>query len=272
LIDRRLILANAPSVMGQQVHVNHVGCPSGEDTKRRLYIKRTHKGVVAYCHHCAEAGFASDGISGDRMATWLTEEKVLDTVKTPTPKLGPLSSAAKTWLLKHYCSTDYFGFSGVEGKDHQIALTLRSPETDIIGYQVRNLLPSATPKYITTYLRNGNKGDSAWFHYKNNRSLVITEDYLSAYRIAQDSDGMISSLALLRTTITDRTLLQIYELDFKNIVIWLDPDEAGKKGADKAQKELKHFLPRETSIQYIDIGFEPKECTVGELISMLIGL
>ena len=273
MIDRKLILANAPSVMGQQVHINHVGCSSGEDKKQRLYIKRTPKGIVAYCHHCAEAGFASDGISGDRMATWITEKKeTLSSRVTPVPVLVSLSFQAETWLLEHRCITSYFGFSGVAGKHNQVALTLRNPERDTIGYQVRNLLPGAIPKYITSYIHNGNKGDSSWFHYDLNKTLVITEDYLSAYRVCQDTHGSVSSLALLRTTITDRTLLQIYELGFKNIVIWLDPDEAGIKGATKAQKELTHFLSTETSIKVINIGKEPKECTVEELSTMLKGL
>ena len=60
MIDKKLILANAPSNMNEQVHINHKGCPSGEDTKHRLYIKRNAKGLVAYCHHCTESGFAHD--------------------------------------------------------------------------------------------------------------------------------------------------------------------------------------------------------------------
>ncbi|CAB4240671.1 Archaeal primase DnaG/twinkle, TOPRIM domain [uncultured Caudovirales phage] len=272
MIDRKLLLAFAPKTMGDQVHINHTGCSSGVDKKKRLYIKRTPKGIVAYCHHCAEAGFASDGISGDRMATWLTEKTAPIVKSTTVPMTGPLSVQAETWLLSHYCSTGYFGFSGVRAKHNQIALTLRNPETDVIGYQVRNLLPGATPKYITSYIYSGNKGDSAWFHYGLNKTLVITEDYLSAYRVSQDTHGSVSSLALLRTTITDRTLLQIYELGFKNVVIWLDPDEAGIKGATKAQKELTHFLSTETSIKVINIGKEPKECTVEELSTILKGL
>jgi hypothetical protein len=272
MIDRKLILANAPPDLGKQVHVNHVGCPAGEDKKQRLYIKRTSKGIVAYCHHCAQAGFASDNKSGNRMATWLTDpETPTSSLTHAIPLFDNLSREAEAWLLEHYCNTGYFGFSGVKKKHNQIALTLRNPESDVIGYQVRNLLPGATPKYITSYIRSSYKGDSAWFHYPRNKTLVITEDYLSAYRVCQDNVGNVSSLALLRTTITDRTLLQIYELGFEKVVIWLDPDEAGKKGAIKAQKELTHFLSTDTSIQCIDIGKEPKECTVDELTLMLKG-
>jgi hypothetical protein len=273
MIDRKLILTNAPTNLGEQVHVNHVGCSAGEDKKQRLYIKRTSKGIVAYCHHCAEAGFASDSRSGNRMATWLTAPEIppLRSINA-MPILSGLSIEAQAWLLEHYCNTGYFGFNGVKEKHNQIALTLRNPETDVIGYQVRNLLPGATPKYITSYISNCYKGDSAWFHYPRNKTLVITEDYLSAYRVCQDNVGNVSSLALLRTTITDRTLLQIYELGFEKVIIWLDPDEAGKKGALKAQKELTHFLSTDTSIQCIDIGKEPKECTVDELQTILEGL
>ena len=74
LIDRKLILANAPSNIGQQVSINHAGCSAGNDTKHRLYIKRTDRGIVAYCHHCSESGFANDK-SNDRLSTWVTKSK-----------------------------------------------------------------------------------------------------------------------------------------------------------------------------------------------------
>lgn len=272
MIDRKLILANAPKNMGEQIHINHTGCSSGEDKKQRLYIKRTDKGIVAYCHHCAEAGFAADN-NDSRLSTWLTEAVSTDARKfTPPPKLVNISDEGKAWLHKYDCSTAYIGFSGVEDKPNQIALTLFDPDKKIIGFQVRNLLPRATPKYITTYLYNSFKGDATWFGFPSNRTLVITEDYLSAYRVYQERGASISSLALLRTTITDRTLLQIYELNFERVIIWLDPDEAGIKGAKKAQKELTHFLSTETSIKVFSFLKEPKEYTPDELKTILKGL
>lgn len=42
---------------GDQVNVNHKECPSGVDTKRRLYLKRIDGGkVLGYCHHCGSKG------------------------------------------------------------------------------------------------------------------------------------------------------------------------------------------------------------------------
>lgn len=38
--------------LNEERHVNHSGCPAGEDTKARLYVKRTEYGYVGYCHNC----------------------------------------------------------------------------------------------------------------------------------------------------------------------------------------------------------------------------
>ena len=120
---------------------------------------------------------------------------------------------------------------------------------------------------VTYYSNNKFKGDSAWF-YTGCKALVITEDYLSAYRIHKNTG--LSSVALLRTSITDRTLAQIYELEFDTVCIWLDPDKAGMEGTTKAYKKLEHFLPTTTKLAMFGIDKEPKECTPEELVSILI--
>jgi len=50
----------APSKVGEQVRINHVNCPQGMDTRRRLYVKRISPSrVVAFCHNCGCKGSAS---------------------------------------------------------------------------------------------------------------------------------------------------------------------------------------------------------------------
>ena len=266
MIDRKLIASHAASCgsLGMQIHVNHTGCSAGEDKKRRLYIKRTSNGLVAYCHHCNEAGFASDDKS--RLSTWLTTSVEAWATHNLPPILEWIKPEAGLWLFKHHCRPNNKHFNGVVGKPDQVALTLRNPENEPIGWQVRNLKFGATPKYITTYSHDRYKGDAAWFPVHGS-TLFITEDYLSAYRIQHDTG--INAVALLRTSITDKTLLQIYDLEFENIFIWLDPDEAGVKGAAKIEKELKHFLATGTKIKVINIGKEPKECSTSELIKIV---
>ena len=44
---------------GETVRINHDPCPSGVDTKRRLYITRVQadpRKVIAYCHNCQDDG------------------------------------------------------------------------------------------------------------------------------------------------------------------------------------------------------------------------
>tara|TARA_R110000868_G_scaffold35958_3_gene128188 strand:- start:302 stop:1111 length:810 start_codon:yes stop_codon:yes gene_type:complete len=259
MIDRKLILANAPSNMGQQVHINHVGCTSGEDKKKRLYIKRTDRGLVAYCHHCNEAGFAGDDNS--RMGTWLKAKDPTNPRHTAVPVLSDLTIEGKMWLAKYYCDTNAALFSGVKNSPKQVAMVLLDATTAHIGIQVRNLLP-ITPKYITSYHSDTRKGEAAWFYY-GSKTLVITEDYLSAYRT--HLDGGVSAVALLRTALSDTTLRQIADLEFEHIFIWLDPDQAGIEGARKVKQKLRHYLPISTSVHVMHKDKEPKQHTKKEL-------
>ena len=263
MIDRKLILANAPSNIGDQVHINHKGCEAGEDTKRRLYVKRTHKGLVAYCHHCNDKGFASDN---NRLAGWINKETV---VKKQQEKLvlASLTTKGKVWLMQHYCDATDKLFSGVVSEPSRVALTLLGPDQEVIGWQVRNLDPNPIPKYITHYTKDTHNGDSAWF-YKGNKTLVITEDYLSAYRVHKDTG--LSSVAMLRTSLSDKTLTKMFELEFEFIFIWLDPDKAGQEGTKKVYKQLNHYLPSKTKIAILGIDKEPKECTPTELSGILL--
>jgi len=263
MINRKLILDNAPSEMGKQIHINHTGCEAGVDNKRRLYIKRTEKGLVAYCHHCNHSGFASDG--DDRLSTWINKPAATVT-SSNKPVIASLTIEGKTWLREHYCDTTSSNFNGIAGERHKVALTLHDTDNQPIGWQIRNLAPNATPKYTTYYTNSSSKGDAAWF--KGNNTLVITEDYLSAWRVNYDTG--YTSVALLRTALSDKTLRQIHDLNFEYVVIWLDPDEAGVQGAAKAYKKLNHFLPSTTKIIVLGIDKEPKQCTPAELESILI--
>lgn len=265
MIDRKLIQANAPSNNGEQVHVNHTGCEAGEDKKRRLYIKRTDKGLVAYCHHCNESGFVKDNDA--RLSTWTQKATAPAAMRSNKPILAALTTEGKVWLHNNYCSTEDKLFSGVVSEKSKVALTLLNPQGETVGWQVRNLLPNAMPKYTTHYINNEHKGDPGWFHVAS-KTLVITEDYLSAYRVHKNTG--FSSVALLRTSLSDRTLMQIHDLGFEAVVIWLDPDEAGIQGAKKAYKKLNYFLPTTTMVAIYGCDKEPKEYTPAELASILV--
>jgi len=268
MIDRKLILANAPSNIGEQVHVNHIGCEAGVDNKRRLYIKKTDKGLVAYCHHCSNKGYAKDE---NRLSTWLNKTAAAKVIKEQfsASNLCEISVSGKAWLRQYYCDVNNERcFNGVKGKN-SVALTLYGPDESLLGWQVRNLLPEdSVPKYTTHYVSERSNGDPAWFNRLSTKTLVITEDYLSAYRVGFNTPH--SSMALLRTSLSDKALFDIESKHYETIIIWLDPDEAGRKGAAKVYEKLNHFLPHNTNIVIFDLDKEPKECTALELQTYLI--
>ncbi len=272
-ISEKLILKHAPSNIGDQIHINHEGCDSGEDTKKRLYLKRVENGILAFCHHCSEKGFVREKRGGERLSRWFDKTKAVVPprhsisleIEDEIPMLG------KLWLHKYHCSysADYASeyFRGVRSNPQQIALKLFDTNNNNSGWQVRNL-DGSTPKYITQYL-NTTVGSSSWFS-NDSDTLVITEDYLSAFRVYRDTS--FSSLALLRTSISDRTLQEIYQKEFVKIKIWLDPDEAGIVGREKALRKLSYFLPLSTKVQVVVETKEPKQLTPEQLRKVLCGL
>ena len=267
MIDRKLIVANAPNNIGEQVHVNHTGCEAGVDNKRRLYIKRTDKGLVAYCHHCSDKGYAKDE---NRLSTWLNKTAAAKVIKEQfsASNLCGLNLRGFAWLTDYYCDANNKNcFNGVKDKD-SVALTLYGPDESLLGWQVRNLLPKeGTPKYTTHYVSELSNGDPAWFNRLTTKTLVITEDYLSAWRVGFNTTH--ASMALLRTSLSDKALFDIERGHYETIIIWLDPDEAGRKGAAKVYEKLNHFLPQNTNIVIFDLDKEPKECTPTELQTYL---
>lgn len=271
MINRELIKRNAPNVIGQQVHINHEGCSSGDDRKKRLYIKRIVGGILAYCHHCSEHGFVREkGEEGTRLASWLKGKPVdIHDVSTcvarEQPVNYPMQLIGQVWLRKHYCEPECLDFMGTIDA-YNVGLVLRNPDNTIIGWQVRNLHDKAIPKYTTRYTNDSKRGDASWFH-KGSKTLVILEDYLSAWRVAKDTT--CSSVALLKTSLSDKTLQQIAELNFEEIYIWLDPDAAGIKGAKEAYKKLTHFLPSGVVIAILGYDKEPKEYTPEDLKAVL---
>jgi hypothetical protein len=275
MIDKRLLRANAPSNIGDQIHINHTGCSSGEDTKKRLYIKKTAGGILAYCHHCSEHGFIKDPtVDGERLSSWLHGKRSdVPSISSHGPEMfvrtDMISHQGAAWLMKYDCDhLDTKFFDGVKGHPNKVYLRLYNPDFKAIGYQIRHLNPLTKPKYLTGFLSGiDHRGDASWFT-GNKNTLVITEDYLSAYRVWKDTG--LTAVALLKTSISDRTLQQIAAMEPEFINIWLDPDAAGIKGTTEAMDKLQFFLKDETILSVIGVDAEPKQCSPGVLRDTLL--
>lgn len=258
MISDKLVLKNAPRVIGEQIHINHEDCEAGEDTKKRLYIKRVDNGVVAYCHNCQGKRFIRDNITKKDRLT-----KVFDTPEILPGKLpenisekivDTVSPQGQIWLWKYGFECPDTNFKGIKDKPDQVALRLLDTNADTIGWQVRNL-DGKPPKYITKFF-NTERGNNAWFT-RASKVLVITEDYLSAYKISVYT--IYDTLALLSTNLSDSVLKNILDIGYTHVILWLDPDEAGVEGTKKAAKKLSYFLPETTKIRIVKEDKEDKE-------------
>jgi hypothetical protein len=275
MIDPRLIKLNAPHNIGEQIHVNHEGCSAGEDHKKRLYIKKVSGGLLAYCHHCNEHSFLkSFDRSGEDLRKWLHGE--LDTLVAVeneedivVPYTSDISMDGKNWLSKHwakphleYFASEMYG-SGVlmgRAREGHIILKLKGVQGELIGFQKKNF--SCFPKYETKYYPIAGRGDASWFR-KGAQSLIITEDYLSAYRVWQDTS--FDSVALLRTTVSDTTVRHLCDAKYHNIYVWLDPDGAGVDASIDIRGRLSIACSSTTVNLTHESRPEPKNLTNDEL-------
>ena len=272
MIDSNLIRNMAPEATGQEVHIDHTGCTAGIDTKRRLYIKRVPGGIVAYCHHCNEAGFTRDkDAEGKRLRRWLSgapedipdvsEYRNSEHIFTSLP-----SGSGMNWLMKYHVNPTGILVSGINSDPYLVGLKLISSEGGSHGLQIRNTRPGAKPKYITRFFDLKNKERSTWFHHGSlslGKVLFITEDYLSAFRIFMATGE--TCIALLGTTMSTDLLQKIAEKEYQTIYIWLDPDTAGIEGSVEISKRLQFFYPSTTYISILNYGKEPKEFSPTEL-------
>ncbi|CAB4217415.1 TOPRIM domain containing protein [uncultured Caudovirales phage] len=272
-ISIKLLRTNAPKNMGEQVHINHEGCPAGTDTKKRLYIKRVPGGILGYCHHCNSPGFiAQISPEGRDLSKWLkgadvdipdvSASKFWDMPRT----VGYFSAGIPStdWIEKYFKEVNLKYIAPLWDDNSQVLLTIYPFDNDTpIGYQIRNTVKK--PKYLTKYFSGApTRGDAAWFiDYKRCcrvKLLVITEDYLSAYKIYNALYGRdMAVVALLKTTASDTTIREIQSILPLNVVIWLDNDGAGIAGCTKLSARLKYVLPDVISVGSVKTANDPKD-------------
>lgn len=220
---------DAPSTPGEQVHVNHEGCRAGVDTKKRLYIKRTHDGtVVAYCHHCGESGVSRSKYRHISSYSTPKPTSVSHTrdIRLPVDVLKNTSmwpKAAIGWLLK-------YGISFKEITDYGITFSPRYNRICFplymdgvyIGWQGRSLDPDADPpKYLTMVdPKNPNGNVACYIKGGTSDKCVLVEDCVSAIKVCRQ----VSTVSLLGSHLKDDSIVWIANR-WDDVAIWLDNDK-----------------------------------------------
>lgn len=217
VIQQALADRGAEPTVDQQFRCNHEGCTAGEDTRQRLYIKRSSTTTyIAYCHNCGQPGIYKKGHAlsnriGNRdvfselalvfgydsldEAPALHEEEYHPAGSSvelaPADAVHDWSKVPK-WVIDWLVPHKIFGTSHMKelqwtyspGRDSIVMPLRMDPESCAFGHQER-FAPGTLPKTLTTYAEHAPKIGYAAFRKSESslekvKTIVIVEDPLSA--------------------------------------------------------------------------------------------
>ncbi len=266
--------------VGEQRRFSHSEC---NDTRDRLYVKRTAKGWLFHCHNCAGncSGFCysnSKSLSPSRTLKRYEEtkqgsieekqaqEQIYNSVSLPYDFTTEIPYKGVIWLDKYNISEQLIikynlGYSKILDR---LILPVYNDAKEVIFWQGRNLgiIDKYNPKYKncripgkTVYLDTAIIDNS----YTNLTEIIIVEDILSAMKIGEYR----RTIALLGSYISDSTLDTLKE--FSYIKIWLDADKylTAVKYATRIRQVLNKIVTVIYSIK------DPKEYSESALLSYL---
>jgi hypothetical protein len=185
---------------GEQVNVNHRDCPAGEDTRRRLYIKRPESQaglVVAFCHNCQEHGVVRDKVSKYRQFGTYPAPSPQPQVEFAIPanmveqcSLWPHD--ATQWRIEKRLSSKQCEDAGIkyDPASHRVFLPMEgvmappgvSIAKEMMGFQLRQI-DGRGPKYYTA-LREQDTIPYTLIGGKPARLTVLVEDLASGLALS----------------------------------------------------------------------------------------
>jgi hypothetical protein len=226
---------------GERKRVDH-DCGSG----RTLIIKRSDKGLDAYCWRCSAGGFkpAPEENWQVRIARMAqeraAEREVAASLTLPTPmnkdpRTWPLE--ARVWLYKAGFTNDEItrhGFYYVE-RLARVVLPVWGVGRTVSYWQARGFAPGRA-KYINPQVDRSRlvAKYAPLFVEAQQLPLVLTEDILSAARVG----SVTHAWSLLGTAAPAPVEASIIK-EGRKVLIWLDPDAAGNNGATKLFQSLR---------------------------------
>lgn len=224
--------------VGTRLRMAHDGCSTSE----ALIVTKQDSGVSAYCFRCKWHGFV--GAPPESLAQKLERKsreklasKVMKDSKTlPLPKCENIAEwplEARIWLYKAGLNNHDISEAGIyyHGGSNRVVLPVYDGP-NLVYWQARGFDPEA-PKYLNPSVVDRTALVAHW--YGSERCLVLTEDWLSGYRVHRATGFQVYSL--LGTTLTDKIAAQIV-YNRVPVAVWLDPDSPGQNAARKIVAKL----------------------------------
>lgn len=235
--------------LGQKRRVEH-DCGEG----KTMVVSRTERGTSYWCHRCHDKGWIpAERSLADRIAA-LNEATEWDgtaqqSLELPGPgKMNPQDwpDAPRLWLYKTGFSNDEILRHGWywNPRMERVILPVKV-DGKTIYWQGRGFDPSRPKALNPTVNREGlvaKYGQGEW--------LALTEDILSAAKVGSVSE----TWALLGTVLSYSTALALSEAG-RPVLLMLDDDPAGRRGAAEAAKTLNLLGVRNHQVYF---GKDPK--------------
>jgi len=266
-IPSRLILKLAPSSSPSgQLHFNHEGCPAGEDTKKRLYIKIPHARPwerIAYCHNCGGSGYAklrSDNWLGEYQTH--TQFYAPDVSNRPSNNRFNVEYNIDAWYNAQ-AERYIHGYLSLE-EIHKYAIGY-TPDTQRLVYhsfysdgsigttQYRAVYKGQKPKYLTDRVPNKVQQCDPITDGSPSDTLVLTEDLLSSIVVHRAG---VHTMPCFGTHLPTEVLHNLSK-KYKRIFVWFDNDNPLVIDQAKSMVRTLQLLNTESS-GYVMLN-EPKK-------------
>lgn len=236
--------------VGQRTRHEH-SCGDG----RTLIVSRDGKGISAYCFRCHAKGWIPDERSLAERIQALSQAQEWDQVAADSIELpGPGKMDTQDWPDEPLLWLFRAGFNRDEIKSlgwywntrmQRVILPVRDHTGKVIYWQGRGFDPARPKALNPTVNREGlvaKYGQGEW--------IALTEDILSAAKVGSVSE----TWALLGTVLSYSTALALSEAG-RPVLLMLDDDPAGRRGAAEAAKTLNLLGVRNHQVYF---GKDPK--------------
>jgi hypothetical protein len=175
-----------------------------------------------------------------RQAARDLELQAASSIELPAPRMYNVRdwpAPDRVWMHKAHLSNQDIKDIGAYWNSQMQRVVL--PVTDLFGG--KSWIARTQDKALTKYLKPSGSSSNGMFYEAHTMRLdpiahiVITEDGLSAYRVARDSYA--DAVALNGVSLNRDAIVKIAS-QYSDVAVWLDPDKYGRLGARKVSADL----------------------------------